>query len=82
MGLYPKNINEYLVLQGVPFAAAHAIIGKLVRYAAQKDKKMAQMSQKELDLFSKKLIRAEVVKRLHPVFCASSKKSVRGQRHA
>ncbi len=80
--LCATDLADYLVLQGVPFASAHQIIGKLVRYAAQKDKKIAQMSQKELDVFSKKLVRAEVVKRLHPVFCASSKKSVRGQRHA
>jgi argininosuccinate lyase len=80
--LCATDLADYLVLQGVPFASAHQIIGKLIRYADQKDKKIAQMSQKELDVFSKKLVRAEVVKRLHPVFCASAKRSVRGQHHA
>lgn len=72
------DLADYLVLQGVPFATAHQIIGKLICYAAQKEKKIAQMSQKELDVFSKKLVRAEVVQRLHPVFCVSAKKSLKG----
>jgi argininosuccinate lyase len=76
--LCATDLADYLVLQGVPFASAHQIVGKLIRHAALKEKKIAEMSQDELDKFSKKLAKSEVVKRLTPIFCASAKKSVKG----
>ncbi|MFA5039773.1 MAG: argininosuccinate lyase [Candidatus Omnitrophota bacterium] len=76
--LCATELADYLVSQGTAFAQAHQIIGRLVSYAAGKSKKIARMSQEELDRFSPKLKRPEVLKRLNPVFAAAAKKSVRG----
>lgn len=75
--LCATELADYLVRQGIAFAQAHGIVGQLIRSSMQKAKKISTMSQEELDKFSPKLKRSEVLKRLNPVFAASSKKSTR-----
>ena len=74
--LCATDLADHLVSCGVAFSEAHEIIGKLVGYSLSKDKEIKEMSQEELNLFSKKLNKKEVLKRLDPVFCASLKKSI------
>jgi argininosuccinate lyase len=75
--LCATDLADHLVASGVPFQEAHKVIGKLVRHSLKTGKKIKGMTQEELNLFSKKLNKREVLKRLNPYFCASSKKSVR-----
>lgn len=76
--LCATELADYLVRQGMAFGQAHDIVGQLIRVSVQKGKKIASMSQEELDKFSPKLKRSDVLKRLDPLFAASSKKSARG----
>jgi argininosuccinate lyase len=73
--LYATDLADYLVGNGVVFSQAHEIVGKLIQYVFDKQVKIRDMSQGEFDLFSKKLIKKEVVKRLNSSFSVSSKKS-------
>ncbi len=46
------DLANYLVQKGVPFREAHHIVGKLVSYVLQKDKRMEELTLKELKEFS------------------------------
>lgn len=46
------DVAEYLVARGVPFREAHAIVGKLVRYALETHKQLPQLTQGEWQQFS------------------------------
>lgn len=74
--LAATDLADYLVHRGLAFSKAHEAIGRLVRYSVEKEKPIAQMTQDELFRFSPLLIQSEVLRRLDPVFCARSKKSV------
>lgn len=74
--LFATDIADYLVSQGISFSRAHEITGRLINYSIQSGKEIKNMSQQQLDLFSEKLNKQEVLKRLDPRFSVVSKKSV------
>ena len=74
--LCATDLADYLVSRGVAFQEAHESIGALIQYSLETGKEIKKMSQEELNQFSKKLDRKEVLKRLDPFYCASLKKSV------
>ena len=53
------DLADYLVLQGVPFRDAHAVVGKAVQYASKKSKTLSALSLSELQQFSE-LIKDDV----------------------
>ncbi len=75
--LCATDLADYLVSCGVAFKEAHESIGALVRYSLKTGRDIKEMSQEELNKFSKKLSKREVLKRLDPLYCASLKKSIR-----
>ena len=75
--LCATDLADHLVSCGVAFREAHEIIGGLIRYSLETGKEIKRMSQAELDQFSKKLVKKEVLKRLDPIYCVSSKRSIR-----
>ena len=53
------DLADYLVLQGMPFRDAHAVVGKVVQYASKKSKTLSALSLSELQQFSE-LIKDDV----------------------
>ncbi|HYA14850.1 MAG TPA: argininosuccinate lyase, partial [Syntrophales bacterium] len=51
--LTATDVAEYLVMKGVPFRAAHEIVGRLVAYCIGENKEMHILSLKELRQFHK-----------------------------
>ena len=47
------DLADYLVRKGVPFRQAHHIVGKIVAYAIEQDKKLDELSLDEMQMFSK-----------------------------
>ncbi len=47
------DLADYLVKKGVSFRDAHAVVGKAVRYAAERSKDLSELSLSELRRFSK-----------------------------
>ncbi|HQP92015.1 MAG TPA: argininosuccinate lyase, partial [Candidatus Omnitrophota bacterium] len=74
--LYATDLADILVLKGVPFKAAHEIVGKLVSYSLSKNKDIKDMSENELKNFSAYFKKAEVLKRFDPAASAGLKKSI------
>lgn len=52
--LFATDILEYLIRKKLPFSEAHQLVGKIVRYAEESDKKMRQLSISEWKKFSPK----------------------------
>lgn len=50
--LCATDLAEYLVMRGVPFAEAHASVGRLVAYAEGRGKRLGALSLHELQRFS------------------------------
>jgi len=75
--LYATDLAYYLVDKGVPFAEAHGIVGRLVRFSADSGTAIRAMSESKLKEFSDKLIKREVVKLLDPRVSVVSKKSIK-----
>ncbi|PID57916.1 MAG: argininosuccinate lyase [Ignavibacteriae bacterium] len=48
------DLADYLVLKQIPFREAYNIIGKIVKYATEKNKKLNELSIKEYQNFSNK----------------------------
>jgi argininosuccinate lyase len=46
------DIAEYLVKKSMPFRKAHEITGRIVLYCITKDKKLEELTMKELGFFS------------------------------
>jgi argininosuccinate lyase len=74
--LYATDIVYYLVDKGVPFKTAHTIVGKLVKHSADNAIEIKTMTQHELNAFSEKLAKKEIVKLFNPVVSVRSKRSV------
>lgn len=71
--LFATDILEYLVRKKVAFTEAHQLVGKVVRYANESDKRLGQLSLAEWKKFSAKF-GADV----HDLF--DVKESVRGKK--
>ena len=50
--LNATELADYLSLKGMPFREAHAIVGKIVRYCLDKNKKLEELSLAKLQNFS------------------------------
>ena len=53
------DLADYLVVQGLPFRDAHAVVGKIVQYAIEKNKSLPLLSLPEFQQFSE-LIKDDV----------------------
>ena len=53
------DLADYLVVQGLPFRDAHAVVGKVVQYAIEKNKSLPLLSLPEFQQFSE-LIKDDV----------------------
>jgi argininosuccinate lyase len=51
--LLATDLADYLVLKGVPFRQAHAVVGQVVRYALERKKALTALSTAEWRRFSK-----------------------------
>lgn len=74
--LYATELAEYLVFKGVSFREAHDTVGKLVRYAQDKGKKIKEMDDKTLKKYHGELNQKVVKKIMSPEHAISSKKSI------
>ncbi len=75
--LYATDLVYHLVDKDEAFTNAHVIIGKLVKYSIDNDMKIKNMTQDQLNKFSKKLIKSEIVKLFDPKLSVESKKSIK-----
>lgn len=75
--LYATDIVYYLVGKKVPFKTAHTIVGKLIKYAIDNSVEVKTMTQDELNMFSDKLVKKEIVKLFDPKVSVESKKSIK-----
>lgn len=75
--LYATDLVYYLVGKGAPFTIAHSIIGKLIKYSIDNNVLIKDMAQDQLNKFSKKLKKEEIVKLFDPKVSVESKKSVK-----
>ena len=74
--LYATDIVYYLVNKGVPFKTAHTTVGKLVKYTIDNSIGIKTMTQHELNAFSDKLVKKDIVKLFNPVVSVKSKRSI------
>ncbi len=75
--LYATDLVYYLVYKKIPFKEAHTIIGKLVKYSVDNRIDIKEMSQSQLNEFSNKLIKREIIKLFDPKVSVESKKSIK-----
>lgn len=76
--LYATDLVYYLVKEkGVPFTSAHTIVGKLVKYSIDNAIEIKTMTQHELQRFSDKFIKKEIVGLFNPRVSVESKKSIK-----
>ncbi|MGB2705826.1 MAG: argininosuccinate lyase [Candidatus Omnitrophota bacterium] len=74
--LYATDLVYYLIKKGIPFKSAHDIIGKLVKFSLETDRKIKDMKDQELKKFSDKLKHNEVIRLMDPVTSVESRVSV------
>ena len=53
--LTATDLADYLVVKGVPFRDAHAIVGQAVQYAVRQDKELEQLELSELQQFHEEI---------------------------
>ena len=75
--LYATDLVYYLVGKDEPFTTAHSIIGKLIAYSIDNGVEIKNMTQDQLNGFSKKIIKSEIVKLFDPKVSVESKKSIK-----
>ncbi len=73
--LYATELVEFLVLEGVAFAEAHTVIGRLMRYAVDISARVKDMPDKALRKFHPKLTHKDVRRIMNPEYAVSSKRS-------
>ncbi len=75
--LYATDLVYYLVKKSVPFKTAHTIVGKLIRYSIDNDFEIKSMAPPELEKFSPKFDREEILKLFNPRVSVEAKKSIK-----
>jgi argininosuccinate lyase len=75
--LTATDLADYLVLRGVPFREAHAIVGRIVRYCLDKGCELPDLSLDELKKFSDR-IEADVFEYIRPEKSVESRASTGG----
>ncbi|MDD5746850.1 MAG: hypothetical protein PHO30_06265, partial [Candidatus Omnitrophica bacterium] len=74
--LYATELAEFLVLRGTAFKDAHDIVGRLIRYAQDKDIRISDMPDTLLRSFHAKLTQRDVRGVMHAEHAVTSKKSI------
>ncbi len=74
--LYATDLVYHLIEKGIPFKKAHDIIGELVKFSLDTDRKIKDMKDQELKKFSDKLKHDEIVKLMDPKTSVDSRISV------
>jgi argininosuccinate lyase len=74
---YGVEVAQYLVEQGVAFADAHEVVGKLIRYAEDNDCEIREMSDEALRGFHPSLNQQAVNEVMTPEYAVNSKKSIK-----
>ena len=69
------DLADYLVTNGIPFREAHDILGKIVKYATDENKKLNQISIEEYKTFSN-IFEDDVFKYLSAESCLENKKTI------
>lgn len=69
------DLADYLVTKGVPFRDAHNILGKIVKYATEENKKLNQISLSQYKKFSE-VFEEDAFKYLSAETCLDNKKTV------
>jgi len=75
--LYATDLVYYLVDRGLPFKTAHTIVGKVIKHSLANAIEIKSMSQAELDKFSPKFNREEILKLFNPKISVEAKKSIK-----
>ncbi|MBU1037762.1 MAG: argininosuccinate lyase [Candidatus Omnitrophica bacterium] len=75
--LYATDLVYYLVGKSVPFKTAHTIVGKLIRYSIENDLEIKSMAPAELEKFSPKFEREEILKLFNPRVSVEAKRSIK-----
>lgn len=75
--LYATDLVYYLVGKGVPFKAAHTIVGKLIKFSLDNSIEIKSMNDRELKRFSEKLNREDILKLFNPKVSVESKRSIK-----
>lgn len=68
------DLADYLVLKGIPFRDAHDILGKIVKFATEENKKLNQITLHEFKNFSP-LFEEDIYNSLSVVTCLQNKKT-------
>lgn len=71
--LYATDLAEFLVYKGVPFKEAHTLVGKLVRDADDKGKKIKEMKDEELKQYHSALNETIIQKVMNAGYSVKSK---------
>lgn len=74
--LYATDLAYYLVTKGIAFKDAHTMIGNMIRYSLKEEKKIKDMSNAELNRFSKFLDKKIVNRLINPKCSIKAKKSI------
>ena len=64
----------------MPFKTAHTIVGRLIRYSIENDLEIKSMAPAELEKFSSKFDREEILKLFNPRVSVESKRSIKRKR--
>jgi len=75
--LYATDLVYYLINKDEPFAKAHSTIGRLIKYSIDNKVKIEDMTQDQLNMFSKKLKLKEIMELFDPEVSVKSKKSIK-----
>lgn len=75
--LYATDLVYYLVGKGLAFKTAHNIIGKIIKYSIDNSIEIKSMSQTELEKFSPKFKREEILKLFNPKVSVEAKRSIK-----
>ncbi len=74
--LYATDLVYYLVDKKIPFKEAHEIIGKLVTHSIDRGTQIKDMDNDQLNKFSDKLVKDEIIQLFDPKHSVESKKSI------
>jgi argininosuccinate lyase len=69
------DLADYLVLKGIPFREAHNIIGEVVKFATEQNKKLNQITVEEYKTFNS-VFDADVYNYLSAKTCLENKKTI------
>jgi argininosuccinate lyase len=77
--IYATDMVYHLVDKGVPFKSAHDAVGKLIVYSINTGRKLADMTDSELHVFSPALDNRSVRAIMDPAISVRSRVSVRNK---